>query len=151
MADSHRREFTDIIVSETDPDFTYTFREAGNFFARFTAANADGSCLYVSDTYNVSIGESRLSCPNAFSPGDSEGVNDEWKVSYRSLVEFECHIFNRWGVHLATLTDPSQGWDGRYKGRLVDPGAYYYVVKARGADGKSYNLGGDINIIRRKR
>lgn len=47
--------------------------------------------------------------------------------------------------------DPSQGWDGRYKGRLVDPGAYYYVVKARGADGKSYNLGGDINIIRRKR
>ncbi len=144
-------EFTDIIVSETDPDFTYTFREAGNFFARFTAANADGSCLYVSDTYNVSIGESRLSCPNAFSHGDSEGVNDEWKVSYRSLVEFECHIFNRWGVRLATLTDPSQGWDGRYKGRLVDPGAYYYVIKARGADGKSYNLGGDINIIRRKR
>ncbi len=99
----------------------------------------------------MSIGESRLSCPNAFSPGDSEGVNDEWKVSYRSLVEFECHIFNRWGVRLATLTDPSQGWDGRYKGRLVDPGAYYYVIKARGADGKSYNLGGDINIIRRKR
>ena len=33
----------------------------------------------------------------------------------------------------------------------MDPGAYYYVVKARGADGKSYNLGGDINIIRRKR
>lgn len=144
-------EFTDIIVSEQDPDFTYTFRDAGNFFVRFTAANADGSCQSIGDTYNVSIGESRLSCPNAFSPGDSEGVNDEWKVSYRSLIEFECHIFNRWGVCLATLTDPSQGWDGRYKGRLVDPGAYYYVIKARGADGKDYNLGGDINIIRRKR
>lgn len=144
-------EFTDIIVSEQSTDFTYTFREAGNFFVRFTAANADGSCQTTGDIYNVSIGESRLSCPNAFSPGDSEGVNDEWKVSYRSLVEFECHIFNRWGVQLASLTDPSQGWDGRYKGRLVDPGVYYYVIRARGADGKRYNLGGDINIIRRKR
>lgn len=144
-------DFTDITVSEQAADFTYTFREAGNFFIRFTAANADGSCQTCSDTYNVSIGESRLSCPNAFSPGDSEGVNDEWKVSYRSIVEFECHIFNRWGVKLASLTDPSQGWDGRYKGRLVDPGAYYYVIKARGADGRRYNLGGDINIIRRKR
>ncbi len=144
-------EFNDITVSEQSTDFTYTFRDAGNFFVRFTAANADGSCQTYGDIYNVSIGESRLSCPNAFSPGDSEGVNDEWKVSYRSIVEFECHIFNRWGVKLASLTDPSQGWDGRYKGRLVDPGAYYYVIKARGADGRRYNLGGDINIIRRKR
>ena len=144
-------EFTDITVSEQSTDFTYTFRDAGNFFVRFTAANADGSCQTYGDTYNVSISESRLSCPNAFSPGDSEGVNDEWKVSYRSIVEFECHIFNRWGVKLASLTDPSQGWDGRYKGRLVDPGAYYYVIKARGADGRHYNIGGDINIIRRKR
>lgn len=144
-------EFNDITLSEQSADFTYTFRDAGNFFIRFTAANADGSCQTYGDIYNVSIGESRLSCPNAFSPGDSEGVNDEWKVSYRSIVEFECHIFNRWGVKLASLTDPSQGWDGRYKGRLVDPGAYYYVIRARGADGRRYNLGGDINIIRRKR
>lgn len=144
-------EFNDITLSEQSADFTYTFRDAGNFFIRFTAANADGSCQTYGDIYNVSIGESRLSCPNAFSPGDSEGVNDEWKVSYRSIVEFECHIFNRWGVKLASLTDPSHGWDGRYKGRLVDPGAYYYVIKARGADGRRYNLGGDINIIRRKR
>ncbi len=144
-------EFNDITVSEQSTDFTYTFRDAGNFFVRFTAANADGSCQTYGDIYNVSIGESRLSCPNAFSPGDSEGVNDEWKVSYRSIVEFECHIFNRWGVKLASLTDPSQGWDGRYKGRLVDPGAYYYVIKARGADGRRYNHGGVINIIRRIR
>ena len=26
-------------------------------------------------------------------------------------------------------------------------GTYYYVIQARGADGRKYNLKGDINII----
>jgi hypothetical protein len=51
---------------------------------------------------------------------------------------------------MATLTDPSQGWDGRYGGKIVNSGVYYYVIKARGSDGKKYNLSGDINIINYK-
>lgn len=126
----------------------YTFTEYGTWYMRFQASNADGSCDYFSPTYEIQIGESRLQCPNAFSPGASEGVNDEWKVSYKSIVDFECHIFNRWGVKIITLNDPSQGWDGKYNGKLVPSGVYYYVIKARGADGHKYNLSGDINIIR---
>ena len=48
---------------------------------------------------------------------------------------------------MATLTDPSQGWDGRYAGKEVPAGVYYYVINAEGADGKQYKLSGDINII----
>ncbi len=48
------------------------------------------------------------------------------------------------------LTNPSQGWDGRYKGKLVPAGVYYYVIKARGTDGKEYKKSGDINIIKYK-
>ena len=114
---------------------------------RFMANNAAGSCEYLGDTYTVAIGESRLECPNAFSPGTSEGVNDEWKVSYRSIISFDCQIFNRWGQKMATLTDPSQGWDGKYNGKFVKSGVYFYVIKATGSDGKEYKLSGDINII----
>lgn len=46
--------------------------------------------------------------------------------------------------------DPAGGWDGRYKGKLVAPGVYYYVIKAKGADGKNYKRSGDINILRFK-
>lgn len=140
-------EFDIVDYSSNDLNLDYTFREAGTTYVRFVAANADGTCDFTSDTYSVFVGESALICPNAFSPGASEGVNDLWKVSYKSLISFECHIFNKWGVKMAELTDPSQGWDGRYAGKLVPAGVYYYVIKATGADGKRYNRSGDINIL----
>lgn len=138
-------DIIDIRVPQTE--FTQVFNDYGTFYVRFMASNGEGSCDAFSQTYDVNVGESKLVCPNAFSPGASEGVNDEWKVSYKSIISFECHIFNRWGVKLAELTDPSQGWDGKHGGKVVPSGVYYYVIKARGADGRNYNLAGDINVI----
>ena len=119
-------------------------------YVRFVCANASGECEYYGPTYEISIGASSLKCPNAFSPGNADGVNDEWKVSYSSIVDFECHIFNRHGQKMTSFSDPAQGWDGKYKGKLVPAGVYYYVITARGADGKKYNLSGDINIVNYK-
>lgn len=130
-----------------DTDFDYTFTENGTYYVRFAAANADGSCTYTGDTYEVGIGESKLLCPNAFTPDSSPGINDEWRVSYQSIVEFKCDIFNCWGAKIISLDHPSQGWDGTYRGKKVGPGVYYYVIRARGADGRDYNLSGDINIV----
>lgn len=144
-------EFIDIVTRFNELETVHTFRDMGTTYVRFVAADASGTCEYYSDTYTVNIGQSRLQCPNAFSPGASEGVNDEWKVSYQSIVSFECYIFNRWGKKMAEFHDPSQGWDGKQGGKLVPAGVYYYVIKAKGSDGKQYNLSGDINIVRSKR
>ena len=138
-------ESFELRFNQTELD--YSFTEYGTWYMRFQASNADGSCDYFSPVYEIFVGESKLVCPNAFSPGASEGVNDVWKVSYKSIVDFECHIFNRWGTKIISFSDPSQGWDGKYNGKLVPPGVYYYVIKARGADGHKYDLSGDINII----
>jgi len=140
-------EFVNLTNRYNEADVTYTFREQGTTYVRFMASNDAGSCDWYSETYQVDIGESALECPNAFSPGSTEGINDEWKVSYKSIISFECHIFNRWGQKMAELTDPSQGWDGRYHGKIVPSGVYFYVIKATGSDGKEYKLNGDINII----
>lgn len=147
---SYDSEFNDITTRYNENEVTYTFTDEGTTYVRFVANNAAGNCEYIGETYEVFIGASKLECPNAFSPGASEGVNDEWKVSYKSIIDFECHIFNRWGVKLASFNDPSQGWDGKYKGKIVPSGVYYYVIKATGSDGKQYNLGGDINVIKAK-
>lgn len=142
------RDFNYVIDRYQELDLTYTFRDNGTTYVKFVANNSAGTCEYSSETYEVMVGESDLKCPNAFSPGSSEGVNDEWKVSYKSIIEFECHIFNRWGQELCSFTDPSKGWDGKHGGKIVPPGAYYYVINALGSDGKKYKLSGAINIVR---
>lgn len=144
-------QFNDITHRFNQQDLDYTFRDEGTVHVRFIGSNADGSCTSESETYTVTIGTSELRCPNAFSPGATEGINDEWKVSYRSLIEFKCWIFDRYGTQLFHFTDPEQGWDGKYKGKLVRPGVYFYVIEAKGADGKEYRKGGDINILRYNR
>lgn len=147
---SRQSDFADLYLHAPELEITHTFTERGTFYVRLYCANADASCEYFGETYQIAIGESMLKCPNAFTPFNRDGVNDVWKVSYSSIVSFECHIFNRNGRKIITLTDPSQGWDGTYGGKNVPTGAYYYVIKAKGADGHNYNLSGDINIIEYK-
>lgn len=130
-----------------EQDLTYSFNEEGRYYVRFVGSNEDGSCEVVGDVYEIGIGASDLRIPNAFSP-DGDGVNDIWKVAYRSLVEFRCWIFDRNGNQLYFFDRPDMGWDGKYKGKTVGPGVYFYVIEAKGADGVRYKKGGDINILR---
>lgn len=142
-------DFDDVNLRIQELKFDYTFTEEGTTYVRFVCANADGSCEAYSDVYTVAVGTSSLKCPNAFSP-NGDGVNDEWKVSYSGILSFECSIFDRYGHKMTSFSDPSLGWDGKHNGKTVPSGAYYYVIKARGADGKDYKLSGDINIVNYK-
>lgn len=144
---SATEDFEDVMYRFTEETFTYTFTEYGTTYVRFVCADASGDCMFEGEVYTVTIGESKLQCPNAFSPQNQDGVNDEWKVSYSSLVSYECHIFNRWGKELFSSTNPAEGWDGRVGGKFIPSGVYFYVIKAEGADGKKYNLSGDINVV----
>lgn len=136
-------------VDNTFPDlaFEYTFTDQGNTYVRFVANNAEGTCPFEGTVYTIAIGESKLEIPNAFSPQGSPGVNDLWKVSFKSIISYDCQIFNRWGQKVFSSTDPAQGWDGKYANKYVPSGVYFYVIKAVGADGVKYNKAGDINII----
>lgn len=144
---SRTEEFEDIFQRFPQDVLEYTFDEKGTTFVRYQCGDAAGVCFYESPIYTVSVGDSKLECPNAFSPANEDGVNDIWKVSYQSIISFECHIFNRWGTKIISFTNPAEGWDGKYKGSFVPSGVYFYVIKAKGADGKDYNLSGDINIL----
>ncbi len=150
-------------ISE-DPDFVdadrhyqdvldYNFVDAATYYVRYVVANDDGSCDDYSKVFTINVSESDLEryCPNVFSPSNHDGVNDVWKVKSKSLVEFHCWIFNRWGNLVYEFTDPDDGWDGTYRGKLVEPGVYYYVITAVGNDGKKFKRRGDITIVNYKR
>lgn len=134
------------ITRYTDRDFYYTFDQSGEFVVKLEVASQESACT---STHQIEfkITESELDIPNFFSPGSS-GMNNEFRVHHKSIIKFKCTIFNRWGVKLHQFNDPDKGWDGKYKGKYVNPGVYYYVIEATGADGERYKKMGDINILR---
>ena len=98
--------------------------------------------------FNISIEESDLIMPNAFTP-NGDGHNEVYHAkSYKSLVEFRAIIFNRWGTKIYEWNDPAGGWNGKYKGKDMPQGVYFVYVRARGADGRVYNIKKDVNLLR---
>ena len=131
------------------------------------------ACNHDSTEVTVNISASDLRVPNVFTP-NGDGLNDEFRVQYRSIVEFHCWVYNRWGKLVYEWTDPAKGWDGTINGRPAAEGAYFYVIRARGSDADPnqgyttkaayrraqlktdkmlgiYQLSGDINLIRGKK
>ena len=140
-----------------EEDTQYRFVESGTFNVTLKARLTDNGVELDSAVIKVTISESRLVMPNAFSPNDDQrndiygakGVNDpNSSEHYKSIVEFHGYIFNRWGQKLFEWTDVSKGWDGKHNGTPVKDGVYYVLVKAKGADGRVYNIKKDINLLR---
>lgn len=110
------------------------------------AQEATGDDSLTSDSTVVLT--SSLVIPNAFSPNHDE-INEVFKVkSHQNIVEFHAYIFNRWGQKLYEWTDLEGGWDGTYQGKDVKQGTYFVLVKAKGADGQTYNIRKDVNLLR---
>ena len=135
----------------------YTFTEAGShrivLYATFI--NGTDTVAYTKDYWQdaqpitIQISESKLEMPNAFSP-NGDGINDIYRAknNYQSIVEFDAYIFNRWGQKLYEWHDPAGGWDGKFNGKDVKQGVYFVLVKAKGADGRKYNIKKDVNLLR---
>ncbi len=144
---SRDREFEVIDATYTDADLSYSFEEEGNTYVRCVVNNSQGSCEKVIETFEITTVESMLKVPNVFTPQSRSGNNQMFKVAYKSIIDFEAIVYNVWGNELYRWTDPSKGWDGKYKGKYVPTGAYYYFIKAEGVGGKKYELKGDINVL----
>lgn len=140
------------LIDFNGEEVSHTFNQNGTYTVKLSVSDRTSQCTWTPDNpVTINISDSFLDVPNAFSPGTSPGINDEFKVAYRSLTRFKCWIFNRWGVQMYYWTDPSQGWDGKKGGKYVPPGVYFYVIEATGSDGKLIKKKGSINILRSKR
>ena len=134
-------------------EMEYTFNTEGTFHVKLEVNSSTCSNLEDDEetrTFIVKITQTEMEVPNAFSPGTTPGINDIFKVSYKSVMNFKGWIFNRWGNELFHWADPEQGWDGKYRGKYVPPGAYYYLIEYTGTNRKNYKKKGEINVFRSK-
>lgn len=174
---------TNELARRTDENTRFNFVEPGHYRVVNKTTNAycpctdssDPDCAVDSTEFLIAVSESYLHVPQVFTP-NGDGMNDEFRVDYQSIAEFDCRVYNRWGKLVYEWTDPAKGWDGTINGRPAPEGAYYYVIRAKGTDADKdagyiskiayqkklkeadatrlligiYQLSGDINLLRGK-
>jgi len=105
----------------------------------------DTACATIQNTFEVSI-----NIPNVFTPGDGDGINDEFVVEIENWTKYEIKIFNRFSEKVFESTDPTVPWNGKKNNTGADlPAGVYYVVityQLRGEPEKTYK--GTVSLIR---
>lgn len=92
------------------------------------------------------ISQFRLYIPNGFTP--TLESNNIFKPAYLSLISYEMSIYHRNGNLVFTSKDINYGWNGHYKGKLCEQGAYVYIVKFINLNGEQFVQKGTVNLIR---
>ncbi len=124
----------------------HLFNATGMYNVCLTAINAagcrDSICMPVSAIINP-----LLDVPSAFTPGKF-GVNGIISVKGFGIKEMQWNIYNRWGQKVFESTNPSNGWNGYYKGKLQSMDVYVYTLDVIFSDGTKVRKTGDITLIR---
>ena len=142
-----------LIVTRTDKDQRYTFTDVGTYVVKLKVST-NSNCSYT-DSITINASDADIQVPNVFTP-NGDDMNDEFRVAYRSLLEFQCWVYNRWGRQVFYWNDPQKGWNGKINGVDAAEGPYFYIIKAtafwKGTKEKSTRLlKGDINLLRGKK
>jgi gliding motility-associated-like protein len=103
--------------------------------------NSDTVIVYVDDILTLYV-------PNAFTPFNIATTNSIFYAHGVGIWEFEFYIFDRWGTIIFQTNDPYIGWDGTYKGKMVQSDVYGYIAKARSITGKSITKTGPVTVVR---
>jgi len=102
--------------SESGSTITHAYNVSNIIFdykISLLATNANGCVNSSSQTVDIVP-----FIPNIFTP-NSDGVND------RFMPDFELQVFDRYG---ALLYKGTEGWDGMYRGKLMDNDSYFFII-----------------------
>ncbi|MCZ8285611.1 MAG: gliding motility-associated C-terminal domain-containing protein, partial [Bacteroidia bacterium] len=123
------------------------YQMQGTYTVQLVVRN--GVCYDTATTTIIVDMVSFLTIPNVFTP-NGDGVNDIFSLNPINIGDISMTIFDRWGLKMYdTTTTGSLTWDGKTKsGAPVVDGTYFYIIQAKGLDGKDFNFQGTVNIFR---
>ncbi len=91
-----------------------------------------------------------IEVPNVFTPGATP--NNEFFFPARGIGEFDCGVFNRYGVEVYHFNSINDKWDGTNakNGRDCLDGVYFYSYNATSTNGTKFDGQGNVHLIRYK-
>jgi gliding motility-associated-like protein len=110
-------------------------------------SGADDILVEVDKNRNVFI-------PNIFTP-DGDGFNDIFRVftgAGVAKINF-MHVYDRWGEKVFETKEfipgdfNNPGWDGYFKGKVMNPAVFIYLIEVEFADGIVLLYRGDVTLI----
>jgi gliding motility-associated-like protein len=117
-----------------------------------TVENARG--CFVTDTVRVTISDHpSVFIPSAFTP-NGDNLNDKFEFDILGAKTVNVQIWNRWGEKVfsnpaqANGTADTHGWDGFYKGQIVQYDTYTYQFTVTYFDGHNQNMAGTVVVMR---
>lgn len=158
-SERHNWNFGDGSVSTLfEPRHKYS--KFGNYNVRLIAISHFGCADTLVFLNAFSGSEYSIEFPNAFIPnpdGPSGGYysskSDEaalvFHPSYSGISEYQLRIFTKVGQLLFESNDVNIGWDGYYKGDLVNPGVYIWKVRGNFRNGEPFVKMGDVTLLRK--
>ncbi|MCO6499830.1 MAG: gliding motility-associated C-terminal domain-containing protein [Vicingus serpentipes] len=103
-----------------------------------------GVTIYI---YEIICGEPDVFIPNAFTP-NADGENDVLFVRGKNVEKMLLRIYDRWGELVFESNNQKDGWNGTYKGNLVEPAVFIYYLTVTCIDEQEYFKKGNITVIR---
>jgi len=88
-----------------------------------------------------------LFVPDVFSP-NNDGQNDIVFVRGSGIKELDFVIYDRLGEKIFETNDQNKGWDGTYKGSVLNNGVFVYYLSAKMINDKTIKTKGDITLIK---
>ncbi len=91
-----------------------------------------------------------IEVPNVFTPGATP--NNEFFFPARGIGEFDCGVFNRYGVEVYHFNSINDKWDGTNakNGKDCSDGVYFYNYNATSTNGTKFEGQGNVHLIRYK-
>ena len=116
--------------TQENPSYNFDENQEGTYQVCLDAISIEGcvstfcNVIEISDVFLVYV-------PNAFTPGGDDDINDVFLpvVNGVEVQEFDFYVFNRWGELIFESHHQTDGWDGRYKGEIVQQDAYVWKLQ----------------------
>jgi gliding motility-associated-like protein len=131
-------------VATITPTTTQTFS--------VTVTNASGCSVTKSVLVTVSD-LPEVFIPSAFSP-NGDGLNDYFEFAILGASSINVQIWDSWGEEVYNNPDQPNGidkvsgWNGQYRGQLVNFGSYTYQLVVTYTDGHQQTMSGTVTVIR---
>jgi gliding motility-associated-like protein len=137
--------YIDRVVDEVESNLTFcyiikAYEGPGNSYGVRDSSWSNILCLTQQSTFYI---------PNAFVPGRN-GANMIYKPKglFESLsTNFKFSIYNRWGEQIFYTENPSEGWDGTYQSRQVNPDIFAVRITFQLPDGTEFKHTGSVLLL----